>query len=74
MITNKSAWGIAVKIMDDIMQSKQESDLWLKIYHDMKDNYKLDEDTALLGAVAMWDIMRKAGANDEESKTDTSNK
>ena len=74
MITNKNAWGMIISIMDEIMQSKKESDLYLKLYHDMKDNYKLDDDTTLISSVVMWDMMKKAGANDEESKTDTSNK
>ena len=74
MFTNKNAWGMIIRIMDEIMQSKKESDLYLKLYHDMKDNYKLDDDTALIAAVVMWDMMKKAGANDEESKTDTSNR
>lgn len=74
MITNKNAWGMICSIMDKIMQSKQESDLYLKLYHDMKDKYKLDDDTALISAVVMWDMMKKAGANNEESETNTSNK
>ena len=73
MFTNKNAWGMIIGIMAEIMQSKKESDLYLKLYHDMKDNYKLDDDTALIASVVMWDMMKKAGANDEESKTDTSN-
>lgn len=69
MITNISAWSIATKIMTKVMETKKESDFWLKIYHNMRDNYLLEEDTALLASLAMWDIMKKAGANDEESKT-----
>ena len=70
MITNKNAWGKICSIMDVIMQSQKESNFFMALYHDMKDNYKLDDDTALISAVVMWDIMRKAGASDEESETD----